>query len=85
MAQAVLLTCFTFLLSVAVAFLVAIITLHYQRRALRLEQSKQKQNLAEEIKRGINERLIPVAISAIILAGILLVWFWLSLLRAPAG
>lgn len=83
--SAVILASFIFVLSAAVALLVTILPLYYQARALKLEASKQKQKLAKEMGRGIYQRLIPATISAVILAGLLLIWFYFSLLPASKG
>lgn len=85
MAQAALLTAFTFFLSASVAFSITMLTLRYQAKALKLERrSRPKQNLGKEIDQSINNFIIPATIIAIILAGILLVWFWLILMHPPA-
>ena len=83
-APAIALSSSIFLFSIAVALLVAIIPLHYQAKSMTLERSKQKEELAEEIKRKICI-LFAVAVFSLICGAVLLYRYSFGSLPTPTG
>lgn len=55
-----------FLLGIALALAAAGMPLHYQARVLELERSKQKRDIAKEIKRDVYYIMIPLALVCVI-------------------